>query len=59
MQIKTLKFKKKILKFYLTLMIRKKFRKIISKPRRDTGERDLMYPDDNKKTLLKGNEALV
>lgn len=58
MQIKTLKLKKNI-EILFNTYDQKKIWKIISKPRRDTEKRDLMYPDDNKKTFLKGNEALI
>ena len=55
MQIKTLKFKN--IEILFNTYDQKKFWKIISKPRRDTEKRELMYPDDNK-TFLEGNEAI-
>ena len=55
-KLKRWNFKK--IEILLNTYDEKKFWKIISKPIRDTEKRELMYPDDNKKTFLEGNEAI-
>lgn len=49
----------KMLKFYVTRMIGKKFQKIIiSKLRGGTEKRELIQPDGNNKTFLDGNVVI-